>query len=261
MIQVESVDISLSDNAAVIKLSTGQRYKIALKDYDNLPFVCAKHSPLENITIDVEKVGATVTNGYFDGDTVAFLRFLSRKYTLYNAAMSKAAFTDMSKKNLYQKLYYGALQNQKKSESKVQIDPAELKELCQLVCDEFEAAGYISDSRYALDKAKYLKEYKKYGKNRIKEYLYQKGVTKSAIDEALEDEFFEDEDGDSENMRLLLTKKYNSGYKTGIDKTDRNAVAKAINLLSRNGYSYAQAKKAVTEFIEMMEMEDEEEND
>ena len=248
--QVESVEISLSANAATIKLNTDKRYKILLKDYENLPFECAKGSPLENIIIDVEKAESTVTNRHFDGDTAAFLRFLSRKYTLYNAAMSKAAFTDMSKKSLYQKLYYGALKN------KVPIEPTELKELCELVCDEFEDAGYVNDTRYALDKAKQLKEYKKYGKNKIKEYLYQKGVSKASIDEALEDEFFEDEDGDFENMLSLLNRKYR---RSGIDKTDRNATAKAINLLSRNGYSYAQAKKAVTEFIESMEAEAEEE--
>ena len=90
--QVESVEISLSANAATIKLNTDKRYKILLKDYENLPFVCTKGSPLENITIDVDKIGLSVTNGHFDGDTVAFLRFLSRKYTLYSAAMSKAAY-------------------------------------------------------------------------------------------------------------------------------------------------------------------------
>lgn len=247
MIKVDTVNMMLSENAATVELSTGKKYRILLKDYDNLPFVCIKDSPLENIMIDVEKVGATETNGYFDGDCVTFLRFLSRKYSIYNSAMSKVAFTDMSKRQLYQKLYYAVLQNQKKNNSSAPSIPTEeLKDLCRLVCDEFEQAGYINDMRYALDKAKYLKEYKKYGVNKIKEYLYQKGVIKEAINAALEDEFFIDEEGDFENMLNLLSRK----FRAGIDKTDRNAVAKAVNLLARNGYSYGQAKKAVTEFIE-----------
>jgi len=254
MIKVDSVNIFVSENSAVIELSTGKKYKILLGDYDNLPFVCTHSSPLENIEIDVEKAESTDTNRSFDGDCVNFLRFLSRKYNIYSSAMSKVAFTDMSKKGLYQKLYYAILQNQRKPvadgvRKPTQIEPEELKDLCTLVCDEFEQAGYINDKKYALDKAKYLKEYKKYGKNRIKDYLYQKGVTKDAIDEALEDEFFEDEEGDFENMLNLLSRKFRSG----IDKSDRNEVSKAINLLARNGYSYGQAKKAVTEFIENQE--------
>ena len=245
MIKISSVNIFTSENAAVVELSTGKKYKILLKDYDNLPFVCKSGASLENIIIDVQKAEEFESNRFFDGDCVNFLRFLSRKYNIYNSALSKIVFTDMSRKQLYQKLYYAVMQNQKKN-NKIDTEPEELKDLCSLVCDEFERAGYINDKKYALDKAKYLKEYKKYGKNRIKEYLYQKGLPKAAIDEALEDEFFEDEDGDFENMFNFLSRK----FRAGIDKTDRNAVSKAINMLSRNGYSYAQAKKAVTEFTD-----------
>ena len=253
MVKIETVNIFVSENAAVIELSNGKKYKILLGDYDNLPFVCTHGSPLENIEIDVEKIELSDTNGFFNGDCVNFLRFLSRKYNIYSSAMSKIAFTDMSKKGLYQKLYYAVLQNQRKPVAEgrkpAQIEPEELKNLCALVCDEFERAGYVNDKKYALEKAKYLKECKKYGKNRIKEYLYQKGASKDAIDEALEDEFFEDEEGDSANMQGLLARKFRSG----IDKYDRNEVSKAVNLLARNGYSYGQAKKAVAEFIENQE--------
>jgi regulatory protein len=248
MVSVVSVDMFLSENASIIELSTGRKYKILLKDYDNLPFECVKGAPLENIIIDVEKAESTETNRFFDGDCVSFLLFLARKYSIYNSAVSKIAMTDMTKKQLYQKLYYAVIQNQKKYK-KTAIEPEILKDLCRLVCEEFEQSGYINDRRYALDKAKQLKQYKKYGVNRIKEFLFQKGVTKEVIDETLEDEFFIDEDGDIENMRGLLQKKFRSG----IDKSDRNEVSKAINLLARNGYSYSQAKKAVTDFTENQE--------
>ena len=103
MVKVESVNIFVSENSAVIELSTEKKYKILLGDYDNLPFVCTHGSPLENIEIDVEKAELNDTNRFFDGDCVNFLRFLSRKYNIYSSAMSKVAFTDMSKKGLYQK--------------------------------------------------------------------------------------------------------------------------------------------------------------
>ena len=51
-------------------------------------------------------------------------------------------------------------------------------------------------------------------------------------------------------MQGLLARK----FRTGIDKSDRNEMSKAVNLLARNGYSYGQAKKAVAEFIENQEV-------
>ncbi|MCL2099330.1 MAG: recombination regulator RecX [Oscillospiraceae bacterium] len=252
MITVESINISGTENAVSIELSNNKKYKILLKDYDNLPFVCREGSNLED-TASSENTGfePTETNDFFEGGRISFLRFLSRKYTIYNSAVSKVAFSDMSKKSLYQKLYYSIQKNQNKNaenakNNKTVIEPEELKSLCSLVCDEFEQAGYINDKKYAFDRAVYLKEYKKYGVNRIRDYLYQKGVGKTAIDEALEDEFFADEEGDFENMLGLLGKKFRSG----LDKTDRKETAKAINLLARNGYAYHQAKKAVAAFTE-----------
>ena len=257
MIVVNTVEMLPADNLARIELSNGKRYKILLKDYENLPFECKSDSLLENIIIDVEKINSGGTNRYFgdfDGDCAAFLGFLSKKYIIYSSALSKVALSDVPKRQLYQKLYFAVLQNNKNNKSdkknkteKTETDKETLKILCGLVCDEFEAAGYINDRRYAADKAKYLKEYKKYGNGRIKEYLYQKGIASEIINEILEDEFFEDEDGDFENMRNLLKKKY--GEDAGrLDKTDRNAIQKAIHMLVRNGYKYQQAKTAAADF-------------
>jgi SOS response regulatory protein OraA/RecX len=270
MIVVNNVEIFPSDSAVHIDLSTGKKYKILLKDYENLPFECKPDSRLENITIDVDKINLNETNQYFDGDCVAFLIFLARKYNIYRSAISKIAMTDVPKKQLYQKLYFAVYQNYKsqkdtnkyKNNKRVgdgaldvpqsragEIDPDILKSLCALVCDEFETAGYINDRRYALDKAKYLKESKKYGAGKIKEYLYQKGIPSDVINETLEDEFFEDEDGDLENMRGLLKKKYGENLNR-LDKSDRNAIQKAIHMLVRNGYKYQEAKNAVFDMIE-----------
>jgi len=260
MIVVNNVEIFPSDSAVHIDLSTGKKYKILLKDYENLPFECKSNSRLENITIDVNKINLNKTNQYFDGDCVAFLIFLARKYSIYRSAISKVAMTDVPKKQLFQKLYFAVYQNYKNQKNTnkyksninnntVEIEPDMLKTLCGLVCDEFEAAGYVDDRRYALDKAKYLKEYKKYGVGKIKEYLYQKGIPSDIINEILEDEFFSDEDGDLENMRGLLKKKYGENLNR-LDKSDRNALQKAIHMLVRNGYKYQEAKNAVFGFID-----------
>ena len=259
MITVNTAEIFLSENAVHIELSDGKKYRILLKDYENLPFECKSDSLLENIIIDVGKIESSETNQFFDGDCVNFLKFLSRKYSIYRSAISKVALTDLPKKQLYQKLYFAVRQNYgKNNKAKSEIEPETLKDLCGLVCDEFESAGYINDRRYASDKAKYLKEYKKYGANRIKEYLYQKGLSSEIINETLDDEFFEDEDGDFENMRGLLKKKYGEDLDR-LDKSDRNAVQKAIHMLVRNGYKYQDAKKVLEDFTENLENSENEE--
>ena len=268
MIVVNTVEVFLPDSAVHIDLSTGKKYKILLKDYDNLPFECKPNSRLENITIDTDKINLSEINQYFDGDCVAFLSFLSKKYSIYRSAISRVALTDVPKKQLCQKLYFAVRQNyidQKNTKkyknnsnninnidnnnNNPELEMDRLKILCSLVCDEFEAAGYINDHRYALDKAKYLKEYKKYGSGKIKEYLYQKGIPFDIINETLEDEFFSDGDADLENMRGLLKKKYGENLNR-LDKSDRNALQKAIHMLVRNGYKYQEAKNAVFGFID-----------
>jgi len=225
MIVVNTAEIYPGDNAAHISLSNGKKYKILLKDYENLNFDCKSDSLL-------------------DEDCLEFLVFLSRKYSIYKSAISKVAMTDVPKKLLMSKLYFSYLKYLKN-----EIEPETLKTLCALVCDEFEASGYIDDRRYAFDKAKYLKESKKYGNGRIKEYLYQKKISSDIIAEVLEDEFFSDEDANIENMRNLLTKKYGANLDR-LDKSDRNDIQKAINMLIRNGYKYQNAKNIVADFID-----------
>jgi len=263
MIVVNTVDLFPADNAVHVTVSNGKKYKILLKDYENLPFECKPDSRLENIIIDVKKIESSEINQYFDGDCVAFLLLLSRKYNIYRSAITKVALTDIPKKQLFQKLYFAVYQNYKNhtntnkyknninSDSNInsEIEPETLKTLCRLVCDEFEASGYINDRRYALDKAKYLKESKKYGNGRIKEYLYQKGIPTDIANEILEDDFFSNDDVELENMRNLLIKKY--GENLGrLDKSNRNDMQKAINMLIRNGYKYQDSKNTVFDFFD-----------
>ena len=240
---VNSVEIFLSDNYVRIDLSNQKKYKILLKDYENLPFECAPDSRLENITIDTEKLGLSATNEYFQGDCIGFLGFLSKKYAIYKSAISKVALSDVPKKQLFFKLYFALRKNSPETDTEI------LKTLCGLVCGEFEANGYIDDRRYALEKAKYLKEYKKYGIGKIKEQLYQKGISSDIISEILEDEAFLDEGGELDNMRNLLTKKYGENLNR-LNKSERSDIQKAINMLIRNGYKYQAAKNAVFDFID-----------
>jgi hypothetical protein len=114
MIVVNNVEVFLSDNYASVELSNGKKYKILLKDYENLPFDCKPDSRLENITIDTDKLAISGTNQYFEGDCVGFLGFLSKKYSIYRSAITKVALADVPKKQLFLKLHF-AVQNRKNS--------------------------------------------------------------------------------------------------------------------------------------------------
>lgn len=226
MITVNSADVFPSENAVYIGLSDGEKYRILLKDYENLPFNCKPDDCI-------------------DGKCIDGLIYFSKKYNIYKSAIAKLALTDIPKKQLFQKLYFAVRQKYKDDKT----EPETLRDLCGLVCDEFEESGYIDDRRYASNKAKYLKEYKKYGAGRIKEYLYQKGIPADIINETLDDGFFSDDEGDLENMRALLKKKYGVNLER-LDKSDCKAVQKAIHLLVRAGYKYQQAKNAVAAFLD-----------
>ena len=254
MIIVNTVEIFLSDSYVRLELSDGKKYRILLKDYENLPFGCKPDSRLENTIIDTDKISLSETNGYFEGDCAAFLGFLSKKYAIYKSAIAKVALADVPKKQLFQKLFFAVRKNSPEA------DAGQLKTLCGLVCAEFEARGYVDDRRYAQNKAKYLKDYKKYGNGKIKEQLYQKGIPPDIISETLEDEYFSDEEGEFSNMRTLLRKKYGENLDR-MDKSDKNAVQKAITMLVRNGYRYQAAKNALAEIVDETDidfMEDEE---
>jgi len=260
LITITNTEIFPQENHVQIELSNGKKYKILLRDYENLPFECAIDSPLENITIDVGKIELSETNQYFNGDCVRFLSFLSRKYSIYKSAIYKVALSDIPKKVLAVKLYfsyeryYKKLNQNRNKNNKIEIEPETLKTLCNLVCDEFEASGYIDDRRYALDKAKYLKEYKKYGNKKIKEYLYAKRISSDIIGEILEDELFADVQTETENMRALLIKKYGENLNR-LDKSDRKDIQKAFNMLIRSGYKYQDAKNAIADFIDELDID------
>ena len=106
--------------------------------------------------------------------------------------------------------------------------------------------GYVSDERFARLYIRELQTFKKYGKRRIEQELYRKGIDREIIREVLEETDF-DEDG----LVSLVERKY------GRYLDDEKGVAKTINGLLRMGYSYGEIRNALNRIKENLQTEDE----
>lgn len=99
--------------------------------------------------------------------------------------------------------------------------------------------GYLDDSSLAERRADELAEKRRWGKMRIKNYLYEKGFTRDDINNALENT---DANIFTENLTILIKREV-AGKK--YDLSDRKSKAKLGNFLFRAGYSWDEIKSAL----------------
>ena len=106
--------------------------------------------------------------------------------------------------------------------------------------------GYISDERFARLYVRELQTFKKYGKRRIEQELYRKGVDREIISAVLDETDFDESD-----LVSLIERKY------GRYLSDEKGIAKTINGLLRMGYSYGEIRNALREINENIESDEE----
>lgn len=95
--------------------------------------------------------------------------------------------------------------------------------------------GFVNDKMYALRKAKDLQHLKKYGKRRIEQELYSKGISSENIAEAVAELDFED----TENMLYPLVQK-----KLGGD-FEKKSVDRCIRYFIYRGYDIGDIKMCI----------------
>lgn len=105
--------------------------------------------------------------------------------------------------------------------------------------EKLKKGGYVSDERFARLYVRELQTFKKYGKRRIEQELYRKGIDREIISEVLEETDF-----DGSELVSLIGKKY--GRYLG----DEKGIAKTVNGLLRMGYSYSEIRDALKEISE-----------
>lgn len=94
--------------------------------------------------------------------------------------------------------------------------------------------GFVDDRKFALAKARDLKNLKKYGKQRIKSELYSKGISAEYVEEAL-DEL----DDDEEDVLLPLVEKKLRG------DFEKKNIDKCIRYFLYRGYSFGDIKSCI----------------
>ena len=104
--------------------------------------------------------------------------------------------------------------------------------------------GYVDDRRFAARYAAELQRVKQFGKKRIEQELFRKGVDRGVIAETLEEMTFETDD-----LAALIERRYAGRLSTEKD------VARTVAALQRRGYGYREIKEALERLAQKTEEE------
>lgn len=159
-----------------------------------------------------------------DGDLAAFKEAAGSRLA-FNSAMFSLDLRDHSQREMRKKL-------------SAKFDENSVNEAVEKLVD----LGFINDRRYAENLTRELFERKKYGKNRVKNELFRRGIDSEIIDDVIEN--YENEN-DTDNVKTIvdiIRKKY---YNKLVDEKSRQRVVAA---LVRLGYSFSDIRQAMSEF-------------
>lgn len=112
--------------------------------------------------------------------------------------------------------------------------------------DHLEEINYLNDQRFSHSLVRYRAELSKWGKGRIKQDFYKKGLSSELVEEALslyeEGELASDEQEVdwADNAYELLLRRF--GTYTELEMKER---ARRVNFLLRRGFSNSEAMKAL----------------
>lgn len=113
------------------------------------------------------------------------------------------------------------------------------KETAEYAVEKLQSEGYVDDERFARMYLRELINIKKYGKRRVEQELYRKGVEREIISLVLEEaEFGEDELCDLINRKYLRC------------LSDEKGIKKTVASLMRMGYSFGEIRSALKRFAE-----------
>jgi len=120
------------------------------------------------------------------------------------------------------------------------IEKGESAEAAQAVVEWLEALKLINDEEHA---AAIVRHYagKGYGLAKIKDELYRRGIPRDMWDDAL------GQRGDTDDAALAFLQKKLRG------SDDKTEMRRAMDALSRRGFSYEEARRAMNQYLETIE--------
>lgn len=113
------------------------------------------------------------------------------------------------------------------------------RESAEYAVEKLQSEGYVDDERFARMYARELINIKKYGKRRVEQELYRKGVEREIISLVLEEAEF----GEQE-LYALIERKYLRYL------SDEKGIKKTVASLMRMGYSFGEIRSALKRFAE-----------
>ena len=161
-------------------------------------------------------------NMILDDEALADLQRKVNARRAFNKASDLLAMRDHSEKELLQKL-----------RQKGFADGAEE------AVEKLKGYGYLDDSRFALRFAQELQRVKHYGKKRIEQELFRKGVSRAVVSDTLEQLEF-----DEDALVQLIERKYLRQLDT------EKGVQKTVAALQRMGYSFGEIRDALQQVQE-----------
>ena len=183
--------------------------------------------------IDIITDFSVRTGMELERDELRKIIYASNFRRAYQRAMFLLDYRDYSAKEMTEKL----------------IKTYKSEALCSAVLKKLTDNGFIDDERYAERMARKLVESRKFGFRRARREIMQKGIDQFTAEDALA----EYEDVFSENLADLLQTKY-SRWLTDI--SDRKSIEKVKNSLVRYGYDFSDINRAVKEYFENSEYEE-----
>ena len=180
-----------------------------------------------HISIDGE-YALTVDEMYFaslylkDGQEISEQEYAGLEETVnirraYNCAVSLLSRRDHSEKELIRKL-------KEKGHSKG----------AEAAIEKLKSGGYVDDERFSRIYASELIRLKGYGRRRVEQELYLKGVDREIVSGVLDEISF-----DTDRLSDIIKRKYLAKM------TDDKGRQKAFNALLRLGYSYGEIRDAL----------------
>lgn len=116
-------------------------------------------------------------------------------------------------------------------------------ETCEAAVSRMEELGLIDDERYAKRYSADLVNLKHLSERGVRQKLREKGVDRDLIDEIIDGLYIDEE----EQIRAVIEKKYARVLQ------DEKGRRRAVNTLTRMGFSYADIKSVMSEYTETEE--------
>ena len=194
--------------------------------------------PYKGETMCLTLLGRGEAKIYLDRSIV--IQYRLQKGMTVTADMMRSAMGDNDRRRATERaLYLLEYRERSRRELYDKLREKYSEEICGDVCDRLEEKGIIDDYTYSEHLAEDMSERRFYGRQRIKQELYRRGIDSEIISDVVSR--LTDEDAVA-HITELIRRRYADKLEESPDRVK--------DALARRGYTYSQIKEAVELFKE-----------